>query len=414
MPPKGPSAASHFETVDALRGLSILAVVLFHIAVIAHFRQIPFLPWLPGWIVYPAAWNGVNAVRIFFVISGFLITTTSIKRFGGLGNMQIARFYRIRFARIAPLLLSIVLLLSIFHLLHVPGFTINTQEVSLLRAVIAVLTFHVNWVLAWRGTLPAGWDILWSLSVEEMFYFVFPLACVAFLYRRRGLPLFIAALFLFVVMGPFARTVWTTNINWQLWSYLGGMDGIAMGCLTALLTQRLRKERAFAPWQLATLQVIGIGLMLVAILWPHTRPASHIPAMPYRSPAFTDFLFETGLAGSAISLGTALVILASALHSKPATRWSAPFRWCGRYSYEIYMTHELILLLGMVFYHWFHRRVGFTYWIVPFLLSTLLVGWIVATYFTEPMNRWLRGKDPRVDKPSGADVLAPVAETIEA
>lgn len=56
---------------------------------------------------------------------------------------------------------------------------------------------------AQRGYLPGSWDILWSLSVEEMFYLFFPLICRAL---GRG-KLLVAALLLFVALGPFARTV---------------------------------------------------------------------------------------------------------------------------------------------------------------------------------------------------------------
>ena len=53
------------------------------------------------------------------------------------------------------------------------------------RALLAALTFHIGYLEATRGYLPGGWDILWSLSVEEMFYLAFPL--VARLLRKRWL-----------------------------------------------------------------------------------------------------------------------------------------------------------------------------------------------------------------------------------
>ena len=95
----------------------------------------------------------------------------------------------------------------------------------------AALTFHVNLLEARRGYLPAGWDILWSLSVEETFYLFFPLVCRIF--RRTN---FLSALlFVFVLLGPFARSdALNPNPVWREYSYLGGMDAIALGCLTAL------------------------------------------------------------------------------------------------------------------------------------------------------------------------------------
>jgi peptidoglycan/LPS O-acetylase OafA/YrhL len=108
------------------------------------------------------------------------------------------------------------------------------------RALIAALTFHINWLEAQRGYLPGSWDILWSLSVEEVFYLGFPLVCrlAGGSFGRwvgRG-NLLMVILLGFVVMGPFARTVLTRgNEVWREVSYLGGMDAIAMGCLTALI-----------------------------------------------------------------------------------------------------------------------------------------------------------------------------------
>jgi len=81
----------------------------------------------------------------------------------------------------------------------------------------------------WRrgeDTWPGNWDILWSLSVEEMFYLFFPV--VARLFGRGKL--FIAVLLGFVARGLFARTVFTHgNETWKEYSYLGGMDAIALG-----------------------------------------------------------------------------------------------------------------------------------------------------------------------------------------
>jgi len=99
---------------------------------------------------------------------------------------------------------------------------------------------HVSreWLEAVHGYLPANWDVLWSLSIEEMFYLFFPLACVVLLKWRRGMGAVSLLLLLFVAAGPFARTVWSTNEICRARPYLGGMSGIALGCLTALITDR--------------------------------------------------------------------------------------------------------------------------------------------------------------------------------
>jgi len=81
--------------------------------------------------------------------------------------------------------------LSGLHLAQVEHFVVSAKTGGLGRALVAALTFHVNVLEARRGYLPGNWDILWSLSVEEMFYLFFPV--VARLFGRGKL--FIAVLF---------------------------------------------------------------------------------------------------------------------------------------------------------------------------------------------------------------------------
>src|ERR1700743_1036413 len=102
---EAPAAAPRFETVDLLRGLSILSVVLLHAWLRFYLNDIQVGTGLPRWLSHLLLRNGGNGVTVFFALSGFLITLTSLKRFGGLERMRPGMFYRIRFARIAPLLL---------------------------------------------------------------------------------------------------------------------------------------------------------------------------------------------------------------------------------------------------------------------------------------------------------------------
>ncbi len=87
-----------------------------------------------------------------------------------------------RFARIAPLMILLLVVLSSLHIAHIADFVVSPKTGGLGRALLATFTFHINLLEARRGYLPANWDILWSLSVEEMFYLFFPLVC--YLLRR--------------------------------------------------------------------------------------------------------------------------------------------------------------------------------------------------------------------------------------
>lgn len=373
-------ATSRFDGVDLLRGFSIIAVILLH----GQIRLHSYSPWIKAmrsnWLFDIFFWNGGNGVTVFFSISGFLITLTSLRRFGSLAKMRAVIFYRIRFARIAPLLLLLLAALSLLDLVHANGFEISPSCATLPRALFAALTFHINWYEAAHGYLPANWDVLWSLSVEEMFYLFFPLACLV-LFRWRGISAFVVLLFLFVAMGPFARTVWTTNAIWQGTSYIGCMSGIALGCLTALLTERLQRANPIRLYARALLmiQIAGSVLMLLIVVRPHWQ--------------WVRFLGRSGTDDTVLSLGTCLVMLASVLRGRSGRAWLEPIRWFGRHSYEVYLTHEFVVVWMTLLYVKLRGEWPVA-WIIAEVVLAAPLGALVARWFSEPMNRRLRGAVP--------------------
>ncbi len=177
-------AAPRFDTVDLLRGFSILAVILLHSSLWLLFSNYTIGTRLPVLVRHVVFRQGGDGVSVFFAISGFLITYVSVKRFGSLAAMRAGAFYRIRFARIMPMLLLLLAVLSVFHLAGWRVFDITHRGGTLPGALFSALTFHLNWYEVVHGYLPAPWTVLWSLSVEEMFYVFFPLLCIALLRRR--------------------------------------------------------------------------------------------------------------------------------------------------------------------------------------------------------------------------------------
>ena len=373
-----------FDGVDVLRGISILSVVLLHTWIRMHFSGSTVNQVMHGKLAHLLLRNGDNGVTIFFAVSGFLITLTSLRRFGELRKMRPARFYRIRFARIAPLLLLILAVLSVLHLAHAPGFRIPAKMmVSLPRALFAALTFHLNWLEAVHGYLPANWDVLWSLSVEEMFYLFFPLLCVALLRVRWGSTMFVAVLLAFAAMGPFARTVWTSNPIWQEKTYLGGMDGIALGCLCAMVTDRLlrRGESWRRAWSMRLIAIEAAGAAM--IFWIFYWPTWH----------WMRYVGRSGVDGTVLALGACMVMTGSVVRGRAGRLWTAPIRWFGRHSYEVYLTHEFVVVWGTMLYVKLQRG-PLQLWFLAILLVTAPLGWAVGRYFSEPMNRRLRGVEP--------------------
>jgi peptidoglycan/LPS O-acetylase OafA/YrhL len=225
--------------VDVLRGLAILLVVLNHVHMRLAIAGISYAANISKPLIASLVWNGQFGVQIFFAVSGFLITSTALRRWGTFSNISLRDFYLLRFARIAPMLLALLAVLTALHYANISPFVVSEKTGGLGRALLAALTLHVNVLQAHRGWLPANWGVLWSLSVEEMFYLFFPM--VALFFSRRNL--FPAILLCFVALGPFARTVFARgNDIWSEQSYLGSMDAIALGCLTALLVRRVRLD----------------------------------------------------------------------------------------------------------------------------------------------------------------------------
>jgi len=360
-------SSGRIDGIDILRGLAIFFVLMLHVHVHLVLDKVHYGHGIPRQLLAALVWNGQTGVQMFFAVSGFLITTTSLRRWGTLSKVRVGGFYLMRFARIAPLLVMLLAVLSVLHLAGIGGFVISPQLGGLGRALAAALTFHVNVLSAHRGYLPGPWDILWSLSVEEMFYLFFPLACLLFARRKLLVPL----LCMFVVLGPIART--HGNQIWREKSYLGGMDAIALGCLTALLCSRVR----FSAKALRILGACGAAFLIFIL--------------GFSREVYEWGLDSTGLGMTVLAIGTCLVMIAASQSHYKAPRVLGPFLDLGQRSYEVYLTHMFVVL---ALFHFF-VELGKPMLAIPVLfvaavlLSTLL-GDGVARFYSEPMNRLIR------------------------
>ena len=360
------------DGIDLLRGLAIFFVLMNHVNIRLLGAKVLYTKFLPAQLVHFLVWNGQLGVQIFFVVSGFLITSITIRRWGALSNVRLRDFYVFRFARIAPLLLLLLVILSGLHFAHVHNFVVTAKTGGLGRALVAALTFHVNILEARRGYLPGNWDVLWSLSVEETFYFFFPVVCRVF---GRG-KLLIVILLSFVVLGPFGRTILAHgNEVWQEYSYLGGMEAVALGCLTALIVLRIRFSRSVV-WALGSGGTAAVILSLV-FSWQASR----------------GWLGRSGLNMTILGVGTCMFIGATAQTQWRSPRFVRPLLGIGQYSYEVYLTHMFVVFGFFDLFLDAHKPMR----LVPVLFTvTILIagmlGAAVAQFYSEPMNRYLRNR----------------------
>ena len=363
---------TRIDGVDCLRALAIFYVLLNHVNMRLLGAHVPYMRGLPHQLVTSLVWQGQSGVQIFFAVSGFLITSTTIQRWGTVSNVRPRDFYLIRFARIAPLLLTLLAVLSFLHAMHLKNFVVPSEEGGLGGALFAALTLHVGLLEATKGYLPANWDILWSLSVEEMFYLLFPLACRV-LGRGRWLVPLLSTL---VALGPFARTVFAHgNGVWKEYSYLGGMDAIALGCLTALVVSRRRFSRS------VVLVFVGAGLSLL------------IFCLGFEPQVEMLGLERTGLSMTVLAIGTCMLIAAAVETKWRAPRMLSPLLAFGRRSYEVYLTHMFVVFACFDLF----ISAGKPMRLVPLLFVAAIVvsgvlGELVARWYSEPVNRWLRAR----------------------
>ena len=123
--------------IDLLRGLSIVLVVMHHAALRIPLEKGVLAGWLPERFLYGIQYDGFEAVFLFFVISGFLITSNSLQRWGTLAAIDARAFYRRRVARIVPCLLALVAVLSALALAGAPHYTMEQPKQALAGAVMS-------------------------------------------------------------------------------------------------------------------------------------------------------------------------------------------------------------------------------------------------------------------------------------
>jgi peptidoglycan/LPS O-acetylase OafA/YrhL len=289
--------------LDGIRGLAVLAVVGSHT-----------FGWLSG---------GALGVDMFFVLSGFLITSLLVAEHERTGQVDYLAFYRRRAYRLGPALL-IALAIAV-PLIYGP----LSGELSVARpvAIIAVLLYVANWVSLAHPNGMGPLDHTWSLSIEEQFYLLWP-AGLALLFRRGTAPSRIVT-GLLVGAGGVAvlrAGLWgaTGDIGWY-YATITRADDLLIGCAMAitarLLPARLPRVPAAAAWASA----VGLGALMLA-----TNRLSPV-------------LFYGGFTLAAL-LSAALIahsIKEPASSASRALSWS-PLVYVGRISYGLYLYHFMI------------------------------------------------------------------------
>ena len=357
--------------IDILRGIAIVLVLLHHFNIPYKLHDTLFGVQVFGEsITTLLARNGNYGVTLFFVISGFLITQHSLRRDKHLANIRIKPFYVRRIARIIPcllLLISMVTILGSFGLKPFINQAPNGVEVSYALTVFSALTFWMNLLIIEYGWVNYAYGVLWSLSVEEVFYVVFPLLCLL-LGRGKGLILLMLAV---IAYAPYFRHLhFGQESGAYLYHYFSSFDGIAIGCLTALLLQR----KTISAMTQKLLIVVSSLLMVVLYLY---APIIEVSTWSI----------------SVFALLSAVLIFAVA--QQPVATAPGPMRaawvWLGQRSYELYLFHLIVLGLIKVFYFPKTTLPAEKLMLLAlFFIASIVLSWAIEKYYSTPLNRWIR------------------------
>jgi len=303
-----PFRLGYRPSIDGLRGIAVLAVMAFH-------------------TYTPLTRGGFIGVDVFFVLSGFLITSLLLQEWNQSGVIGLKNFYARRALRLLPALFTLsfvwLLYLSLFRPEHL-------RETS--KAILIVLFYSANWARA-LGQEELGWhDSLghtWSLSVEEQFYLIWPVLLVAML-RLRLNGRWIISL---VVMGIAASAVSRAAL-WASGSSVARLfngldtraDALLIGCVVGLLaTYNLLPG---ARWFLLTIKGLAIGSALI------------LAYLGFRANASAGYMY---LGGFTVVAGAAAIILIELLGSPSKLALllleSPLLVWIGRLSYGLYLWH---------------------------------------------------------------------------
>ncbi|MFN8161565.1 MAG: acyltransferase family protein [Solirubrobacterales bacterium] len=325
MPEPVKRGARYMPGLDGLRAIAVLAVVVYHLK----------FAWAPG---------GLLGVGVFFTLSGYLITDILLAQVAR-GGIKLGSFWIARARRLLPGLFLMLIVVMAWVTVIGPH-----QAPDFNDSAISAIFYVNNWWLIFHNvsyfaqfSTPEPLNHLWSLSVEEQFYIVWPL-------------LLIVAVRLIPEVNP------RSGVRPRLAGVTLAVGLVSAIVMTLLFTPGLDPSRVYYGTDTRAQELL-VGAAL-AMVWPSRRLRPNIAPgarrvidgagllglgvmflMFWQTEEFTPFLYRGGFL--VLSLSTALVV-ASLAH--PASRLAPlvgcrPMRWIGERSYGIYLWHFPIIVL---------------------------------------------------------------------
>jgi peptidoglycan/LPS O-acetylase OafA/YrhL len=300
------SRAQHLPALDGLRAVAVFIVIAYHAGLI---QGIP----------------GDLGVTLFFVLSGFLITWLLLREFVATGSISIRTFYARRALRIFPAY-------YVFILFSLALDTVLGHRWSL-GLVSVAFTYLVNYYNAFLGHPTTSIAHAWSLAVEEQFYLLWPLACLALLRRSRDTAAYAVSLVILAVVA------WRSVLFLMLHaptSYVYNAfdtrcDALAIGCFLALSLER----EWFHSLERWVRSIWPLPLVILGLIWLSRH---------YGSSAYH---YSIGMTVEALLIAVFMIQMLG-LSSSPLWSWldHPVARWLGLISYPSYLYHAWGLSVG--------------------------------------------------------------------
>lgn len=358
-----PSSNSRIDDIEALRAVAILFTLLTHMN--------GLFPWAPHWLIMKVTYfNFATGVDLFFAVSGFVIARDLLPRLAAAETTEaiwrtMLAFWTRRVYRIWPSSILWILVICVcsvvfassglFHPLHS-----NVGDLSAI--VLQVANFHY-----WHCLQPGMWDcgdsvVWWSLSLEEQFYILLPLAAVLF---RKRLTWFLGAVVLAQLF--LHRPAFADSVLWWVRT-----DALCLGVLLAFF-EKSPLYRVFEPTFLADRKYgVPVILAIIAML-----------ALGSGSPGKVDSaFFSTGL----IALISALLVFIASYNRGYITSSRAMRHivlWIGSRSFALYLIHFTAISLTIIL--WRHIEPAGTVFGARFGLRYAIT-WVVMTCVLAELN----------------------------